>query len=215
VPSPSPSTADNELNAVTVASNGVLWAVGYYFDANDLLQHTLTLSHGAGGWQVVPSPSPATKSAGGTKLISVTAAARGALWAVGQYVDTSFRQRTLALRYDGSGWQLVASPSLGKSDLLEAAATAPDGSVWAVGEYVDSRCAKALTERYRGTSWRLVAGGANPVCTKTKGTALHGLAVDRQGVLYAVGDSGIYTLVETNAGSSWHAVKASKTILPR
>jgi len=214
VPSPSPSTADNELNAVTVAANGALWAVGDEFDANDLLQHTLTLRRSAAaGWGVVASPSPATTSAAGTKLISVTAAARGTLWAVGQYIDTSFRQQTLALRYDGSSWQIVPSPSLGKSDSLEAAATAPDGSIWAVGEYVDSRCAKTLTERYRGTSWQLVPG-ANPLCTKTRGNALHGLAVDRRGVLYAVGDTGIYTLVETNSGSGWHAVKATKTILP-
>jgi hypothetical protein len=77
-----------------------------------------------------------------------------------------------------------------------------------VGEFKDSRCQKTLTERYAGGSWHLVPS-PNQVCTTSRGNTLHGLAVDARGVLYAVGDTNISSLVERNTGAGWKVVPSS------
>src|SRR5207249_2942832 len=70
VPSPSPGTIDNELQAVAAAAANDVWAVGYY-DGLILIEHW----NGA-SWNIVPSP-------GYSRLYGVAAVASNDIWAVG------------------------------------------------------------------------------------------------------------------------------------
>ena len=104
---------------------------------------------------------------------------------------------------DGGSWQIVPSPSPGRADdSLAAVAAAPNGTIWAVGEYTDGNCQKTLTERYTGGSWGVVSS-PNPVCSTPRGNSLNALTINSHSVLYAVGDTNIYTLIEINTGAGW------------
>jgi hypothetical protein len=205
---PSPNVQEESaLEAVAGSASGRPWAVGWYRDSTNFSRHTLTMSYGGSGWQVVASPSVGSAtSASGNVLSGIAAGAGGTLWAVGQYTDESSRPKTLTLRYANGAWQAVSSPSPGSADnALYGVRPVKGGGEWAVGEFKDTRCQKTLTERYAGGSWRVVPS-PNPVCTTSRGNTLHGLAVGARGVLYAVGDTNISSLVERNAGGGWKVV---------
>jgi len=204
VPSPSPGN-NSALNAVTGGANGRLWAVGRYSDPSTIQHKTLVLAYDpASGWQIVPSPSPPTNTIAGTDLVAV-AAGSSAIWAVGHYVDMSNNPRTLTLRSDGRTWSIVPTPATATATAtaLEGVAIAPDGTAWAAGSYTDAACQHTLTLRFANDAWQAVAS-PSPTCTPTRGSSLHGLAVDAHGTLYAVGDTNnISTLVLVNRGSGW------------
>lgn len=94
-------------------------------------------------------------------------------WAVGFGCSsgcgtTSEVDNTLALRYDGTTWNTVASPSPGSTySELTAVKALSDTNVWAVGDYCASNCATSsavehvLIEHWDGTAWR-VYNGQNP-----------------------------------------------------
>ena len=206
VPSPNVQQ-ESALEAVAVSTSGRPWAVGWYRDSTNFSRHTLTMSYGGSGWQVVASPSPGSATAAtGNVLSGIAPGAAGTLWAVGQYTDDALHAKTLTLRYANGAWQVVSSPSPGSADnALYGVRPVKGGGEWAVGEFKDSRCQKTLTERYAGGAWHLVPS-PNPVCTTSRGNTLHGLAVDTRGALYAVGDTNISTLIERNGGGGWKVV---------
>jgi hypothetical protein len=206
VPSPSPNTSpDTALQGVTVSSSSRVWAVGWYTDNQQFSRHTLTMMYSSGGWQLVPSPSPGTDTGShGNILNAVARTPDGGLWAVGSYVDSSSRVHTLTMRYGPGGWTSIPSPSPGRGDAdLRAVLVTPGGAVWTAGYFTGRRCGRTLTERFAGGSWQIVHS-PNPICSLTRANALNALAVDRRGVLYAVGDTNIDTLIVTNSGSGWH-----------
>lgn len=209
VPSPSPGS-NSALNAVAAAPDGRLWAVGHSADPATITHKTLVLSSdAASGWQVIPSPSPPTTVIAGTDLVSV-AGGGGAVWAAGRYTDTSNHQRTLTLRSDGHGWSIVPSPTAASATGagLEAVVVAPDGTAWAAGFSTDAACQHTLTMHFVNGEWQTVES-PSPTCTATKGSSLHGLAVDAKGTLYAVGDTNnISTLVLVNRGNGWQVERS-------
>jgi serine/threonine-protein kinase len=109
VASPDPG-AKGQLDSVSTGRGGTAWAVGSYCASgcnNPLLQaaRTLIVQWSARGWRVVPSP----ESAGGGRLLSVSAGPDGTAWAAGytcvSKCDSPLQtDRTLILRWQGTRW---------------------------------------------------------------------------------------------------------------
>lgn len=99
---PNPAPRPSELDAVTTARGGVLWAVGGIFSASG---GALIEDYTSSGWQVVPANAPAISD-----LSSVSAAAANDIWAVG-FSGYSTSTVTLIEHWDGSAWAQVPSPS--------------------------------------------------------------------------------------------------------
>src|SRR5260370_40039148 len=77
-------------------------------------------------------------------------------WAVGYYAG-SIGYRTLALRWNGSYWNYVASPSPGSyGNYLHAVAMMSASPPWTVGETTTQSGQATLTERWSETKWRPV-----------------------------------------------------------
>ncbi len=75
VPSPSPSGAFSQLNAVTAVSSNDLWAVGYDSTTSDF---TLIEHWNGSNWSIVSSPNQ-----GSDQLNAVAAISSSDVWAVG------------------------------------------------------------------------------------------------------------------------------------
>jgi hypothetical protein len=135
VASPSPAVALNQLLAVKALSPSDVWAVGSRWNSNSATM-TLVEHWNGSAWSVVPSPNASTANGSTNTLSGVAAVSPGEVWAVGmlQNAGTSNHQhRTLTMRWNGTSWAMVASPTPGHTGELDAIAALPSGRLFAVG----------------------------------------------------------------------------------
>jgi hypothetical protein len=122
------------FNAINANSPGDVWAVGDrgIIDVPNS-QKTLIEHFNGTAWSIVPSPSP-----GSIDVLSgvTTSNASNNVWAVGADVPAGKPAgQTLTLNWNGTAWNVVASPDTGSTDEVGAMATKPGAAiVWAVGE---------------------------------------------------------------------------------
>jgi hypothetical protein len=130
-----------------------------------------------------------------------------AAWAVGLYWNDLGLEGTLAERFDGHQWQIVASPNPG-SDPDELAAVSADSSTdaWAVGftSNIDLT-GGALIEHWDGSRWRIVRGARLP---RHQFAGLGGVVALSPVDVWVVGSyhDGRSTLIEHWDGSEWSIV---------
>lgn len=118
----------NVLNGVRATSASNAWAVGQ--SGSRSAPQTVTEHWNGSAWTLVSSPTP---GAGGS-LSAVTVTGTSSALAVGRFSpSTSGGSQSLILRWDGTAWTQVLSPSPGtSSQLLAVAGPATSGS-WSVG----------------------------------------------------------------------------------
>ena len=122
------------FNAINANSPSDVWAVGDrgIIDVPNS-QKTLIEHFNGTAWSIVPSPSP-----GSIDVLSgvTTSNASNNVWAVGADVPAGKSAgQTLTLNWNGTAWNVVASPDTGSTDEVGAVATKPGAAiVWAVGE---------------------------------------------------------------------------------
>jgi hypothetical protein len=122
-----------QFNGIKANSASDVWAVGDSGVVDVPGSKTLIEHFNGTAWSIVPSPSP-----GSIAILSgvTTSNAANSVWAVGADTPagTSARQ-TLTLDWNGTTWNVVASPNTGSTDGVGAVATSPGAAiVWAVGE---------------------------------------------------------------------------------
>ncbi len=89
-----------------------------------------------GTWSVVPSPNVGQ---GGNDLFGVAAVSASDVWAVGHYTVCCYSTRTLTEHWNGSSWQVVKSPNVGRnSNELHSVAVVSADNIWAVGRHYNS-----------------------------------------------------------------------------
>jgi hypothetical protein len=142
-----------QLRGVRAFGASDVWVVGSEGTAG-----TLTLHWNGAGWTRVGSPNTDPYS-------NILHAAGGFgprdMWAVGQQARSKTSTgvppgtRTLAMHWDGSRWNPVATPNLGDEDTLRGVVGNVGGGVTAVGYFQDTTTGalRTLAERWNGTSW--------------------------------------------------------------
>jgi len=141
-------------------------------------------------------PSPASSFTVPGVLSAVAAAPSGDAWAVG-----STSGKTLIVRWNGTDWKQVPSPTPGTSPELSSVAVVSARSAWAVGGYGVYPHAKTLIEHWNGTDWKQVPSpspGTSPDLT--------GVAATSEANAWAVGSDGSRTLIEHWNGKAWKQV---------
>lgn len=142
VASPSGAGVQAGLLSVAALSGTNVWAGGNS-GPGTLIEHWNGTQ-----WTVTPSPTPP-----GTlfnPVFGLAPVSAGNIWAVGQTQNgTSGSPTTLIEHWNGTSWNLVASPSPGsQAALTGAAADRSSGQAWAVGNFTDpvSGAQRTLTE---------------------------------------------------------------------
>ena len=203
VPSPSPGTGAG-LYGVAATSAGVAWAVGY--TATSTGTKTLILQWNGAAWKRVPSPSPAGNGAV-LSGVAATSTPTSSAWATGcsGCAFGGFAQ-SLIVRWNGTAWKQVPSPSpAGGGDLFGVAAVSAS-SAWAVGGYYavsgSSFSVKTLTAGWNGTAWKRA-----PSPSPGTEASLRGVAAVSASSAWAVGgtdtSAGSKTLILRWNGKTW------------
>lgn len=211
VPSPQGwSQYGNGLFGVAAVSANDIWAVGVsgYISAGNHFRPLIEHWNGT-SWSVVGSPLQIWMGAG---LSAVAVVSASDIWAIGQANNGQGVPETLTEHWNGSQWNVVASPSPGLApggdDSLHGVAVVSTNDVWAVGDYSISSNSRelALIEQWNGSQWNVIP------CLDTGATfnALSAVSVISANNIWAVGysssDSDInasQTLIEQWDGSQW------------
>ncbi len=187
--SPNPG-AENNLFGVAATSASNAWAVGVFIKNNR--DRTLILHWDGHRWTQVKSPNAGTR---GEFLGSVATTSAHDAWAVGDFANSSGRERTLILHWNGRAWAQVASPNPGGSksgDVLESVAVTSSSDGWAVGSYVNGSdtIQNVLLLHWNGRKWTAFASPKPGVRNE-----LFAVAASSSGNVWAVGDftgGGVY-----------------------
>jgi hypothetical protein len=205
--------ADTNLNAlydvVAISSNNV-WAVGGYSRPNTKFGNTLIEHWNGTAWSIVSSPAPGDDSF----LESVDAISSNNIWAIGTYSDSSHADQTLIEHWNGTAWSVVSSPSVASANnYMNAVSAVGSSNVWAAGYTISttgSGDARALVERWNGTSWSIVTAlnvsNANTFVTDI--AALSASDVWLVGYYVSLSDSVYHTFTEHWDGSTWAIISS-------
>jgi hypothetical protein len=209
VPPLNPGTQDNELESVNVLSGSDVWAVGVSHDSGP--EQTLTEHWDGSSWVVEPSPDP---GGGNNFLFAVRAASPVSVWAVGSFEDTSGLKvvtKSLILRWDGTSWSQVPSPSPGNLDFLEGVGATSTSNAWAVGiTSAKDTADQTLILHWNGTAWKRVRS-PDPV-GRDSDNDLFGVATTATNTAWAVGsvddsNNAQHALLLRWDGTSWQQVR--------
>jgi hypothetical protein len=207
VASPNVGTNRNYLNSVAVVGPSDVWAVGFYWDVNNV-QRTLTEHWNGNAWSIVQSPNVGSHE---NYLNGVAVIGPNDVWAVGLYSPDTYGYLTLAMHWDGGLWSVVPSPNMNTRDnYLVSVSVANPHDIWAVGYYSETRAdQKTLTMHWNGTAWTIVASPN----VGTNRNYLNSVAVASSNNVWAVGfywnASNVQrTLTEHWNGKVWSVVAA-------
>jgi hypothetical protein len=155
--------------------------------------------------------STANVSSANSHFSGVAAVSANDVWAVGQYSVSSNTDNALIGHWNGSSWNVVASPNVGSgTNVLIGASAVSATDVWAVGQYYDppgsSGAMHALIEQWTGSSWSVV--NSPSIGSQTNLTAIAALsATDVWTTGYFVNSNNDpQALIEHWNGSSWSVV---------
>jgi hypothetical protein len=203
IPSPSIDSLDNNLAAVAAGSASDAWAVGnYYKPRNPNVLQNLGLHWNGRRWTAFPLPDVGPNE---NTLLGASELANGDTWAVGYYVNSHYRQRTLIERYENGSWRVIPSPDPGQGgDILYGVAAVSGTDAWAVGGQEDAAAVwHPLIEHWDGSSWSALPapdpnGGGN---------LLYAVTARSSTQVYAAGQSATsfpsQALIEAWNGHSW------------
>ncbi len=187
--------------ALTPIAANDIWVVG---NAKTTITGPIATAHWNGSnWTLFSPPQVGSEE---KELNGVDGVASDDVWAVGAY-DV----KTLVERWDGSRWQVVASPNAGTntSNMLTSVDALSRTSAWAVGSYRTPASLgndpgrKTLIERWNGTSWSVVPS-PNPA---PLGNSLLDVAAIDPNNVWAVGwklsAQGLRSLILHYDGTAW------------
>jgi hypothetical protein len=202
VPSPTPAEINGSgLSGVAATSPCNAWAVASYQSGN--VWKTLTLRWNGTRWRRVPSPTPAA-GVQGAELTGVAATSARNAWAVGYTVAQV--AKTVVLRWNGTTWKRVPSPTPAAGGTLNAVAASSARDAWAVGQ---TGAGTTLILRWNGAAWKRVPSfSPNPL---SAGALLAGVAAVSARDAWAVGftapqpDTANALILHWN-GTSWRRV---------
>jgi hypothetical protein len=148
-----PAGVNGQLFGLAASPGGGAWAAGDYCVSGCARYHSLIVAWNGTAW--VRSPSPNAGRGDGSILYAVSATSPGNAWAVGLSFPSTGSAQELIVRWNGTSWTRVTSPSLAPwTQLDDVAATSP-ANAWAVGATCDSSAGDCtpLIQHWNGKAW--------------------------------------------------------------
>ena len=148
VPDQTDGSMMNGLYGIDAVSSNDIWAVG----STGVSARTLIERWDGSNWNIVASPSV---DPGSSYLWAVSGTSYNNVWAVGHSKSGAAPGQTLAMRWNGTAWSIVASPNIGSGpNFLYGVAALSMNDAWAVGS---SSSGEPLVMRWNGTQWSVTA----------------------------------------------------------
>lgn len=203
LPRPAGATAE-QLTGVSCPSASACIAVGFFIEGSLrplALRWNGTSEAGPVGWSLQEIPTPAGATATSINAVSCTSASE--CTAIGFYLDSSFRNRALAYRWDGRNWTIQEAPDPTENDQLYGISCSSATACTAVG-YDIASAAAPLIETWDGRAWTTQTAA---IPAGSISTTLAGVSCTSTSACTAVGTWSeslrSHTLAERWDGSRW------------
>ena len=217
VASQNPGGAGNIIfnNAMAVVTADDIWAVGAQveFSGPGLGPDSTLAEHWNGAtWSAIATPNPGVDNNDLWGVASVPGAtvSTNNVWAVGDSTDGSGVEHSMALQWNGTGWNQIAVPPVGTGNNVLFGVTAVSSTdIWAVGDTQSDTnpltARRTLIQHYDGTKWLAVT---SPDVSPGSSDRLNAVAATGANDVWAVGrsiDSGgaERTLILHYNGAAW------------
>ena len=162
VSSPNPADADNSsLLKVACSSTSDCWAIGYYYDNNPGIAHTLVEHWNGAAWSIVADATPQNHD---HYLRDVACNSASDCWAVGSFPmedSEGYHSETLFEHWNGTAWSIVDPPDGLVSDSANYAQTITCNSTsdcWATGFFESKANGPTEFARWNGSQWSTFSG---------------------------------------------------------
>jgi hypothetical protein len=172
----------------------------------------------SGSWQQALSPNVSGPTAVNNQLLATDAVSQNDVWAVGWAQDPNappYVKRTLIERFNGSAWNIVASPNRRNDTVtqLYSVSAAASNDVWAVGSSSDGNLpSRTLIQHWDGSRWNIVSSPS----PDSQFNELRGVAAISANDAWAIGyrggtktDTPIETFILHWNGMSWSQVPSA------
>ena len=209
VPSPSVSSAENDLEAVSCVTASFCMAVGYIYNGSDT--QTLAENWNGTAWSIVASPN--TSPTHDNDLEAVSCVTTSFCTAIG-YADSGTTNQALAEQWNGTAWSMVTIPSTSATldNELFGVTCVTTSFCMAVGYADNGTAEQALAEQWNGTDWSTVtipstsANRTNELYDVSCATASFCMAVG-----YADNGTANQVVAEQWNGTAWSMVSIPST----
>ncbi len=134
----------NQLWSVWEDTPDDVWAVGQYLGGTHGVPYGIVVHFDGQRWKQMQLPLSEP-----FELYGVSGTSPSDVWAVGHSWD---RSQTLALHYDGTSWQVVASPTGNGGSGFDSLVALSPTDAWAVGWAYEGNF-NGLVARWDGTKW--------------------------------------------------------------
>ena len=205
---PTPTPAGHILRGVAGSAANDVWSVGISTGT----QVPPVIEHWNGNtWSIVKSPNPPSSS---STLNAISVISANDVWAVGSSLYPNGVQQTLTEHWNGTSWNIIASPNPSGLPIsyLAGVSASSSNDVWSVGDalHSDGSNLQTLIEHWNGSSWSIVSS-TPPVAAHY--SLLSGVVAIAANDAWAVGtydkSSGPFlTLTEHWDGSSWSVISS-------
>jgi hypothetical protein len=193
VASPGSRATEISLASVSCASATSCVAVGSYQNSAGI-EKSLTEVWDGSDWALVRSPNPSGEEV--SSLEGVSCRSANSCVAVGYWSSVSQVLHTLAERWNGTTWEIEATPTSGgeTNDTLNAVSCATTSECIAVG----TSAGTPVAEGWNGSSWT-----TEPTPKLTGYSSFAGVSCPTASSCIAVGSGAGTPLAENWDGSSW------------
>jgi hypothetical protein len=209
VATPNPQLRNEELNGVSGASAGDVWAVGgISTTANNLPRLPWAIHWDGTRWSEVAVPSgPLGTGRGGLRGVAAISATNA--WAVGRARSTA----VLVEHWNGSAWSVTPTPAVNIG--LNAVSAVSASNVWAVGDATLNADGthSALIMHFDGAAWTVAANQVSVPADSSH----HGLkAIASLGAndIWAVGTVADRLSVEQPLIQHWNGTRWTRVAAP-
>jgi hypothetical protein len=194
----SPSSSHGNASSVACTSASHCVAVG--FSSGSTSDRTFVEMWNGASWHAQPSPNRGPHD---NFLTGVACTSASSCTAVGSATSSSYVESTLAERWDGAKWSVIATPSPGSNATLSRVACWSSSGCIAVGSHNTDDLVTPLIERWDGSRWSILANAS----TAQTGW-LRSVACVSKTRCIAVGttqiaDGTTHTLTESWDGAHW------------
>lgn len=171
-----PTVPPDLSTSASLASNLPFASCSLSHIQTDSLQMTESAAPACGqGWTLYICPNTGLY---GSALQSVATVTLDDVWAVGsyRYAAPGFYNQPVIEHWDGTQWNIVPSPKVGVTSLLNAVVAASSQDVWAVGWHYSppAKYEQTLIEHWDGAAWSVIPSPNVPGTTNNR---LYGAAV--------------------------------------
>jgi hypothetical protein len=195
---------NSDVSALAVASNGDVYASGYFTQAGGLAANAMARWNGT-AWSPLGMGLNGSTGSSSSQVVALAVAGNGDVYVGGNFTQAGAGVANNVAKWTGTAWSpLSAGAANGMNGYVSALAVAGNGDVYVGGEFTQAGgVAASRVAKWNGTAWSSLGAGLTDA-TNSNFVYVEALAVAANGDVYAGGNFTQAGGVAANNVAKWN-----------